>query len=236
MTNKIPINDIYYSIQGEGMLAGTPMVFLRTQGCPVGCSFCDTKETWELDKELEVPVYQDFSGKNARWASADTMRISQAVQDVWEQGTDTEGRNPDMDKWVVLTGGEPAIHDLFDLVFDLHTMGFKVALETSGTFDLGTSVFQFNWICVSPKMMNQSLPVLGSVLRQAHEIKMVVGAMKHVNQFHSLLELNEPLRDGVIISLQPMSLAKVATELCITLCKKYGWNLSIQIHQYLGIE
>lgn len=233
----IPVNDMFYSIQGEGMLAGTPMIFVRLHGCPVKCPFCDTKETWEHGNLFKQTSDENLFGKNPNWMNMETIDIANKAKDLWDKSTDTDERTPKMDRWVVLTGGEPCIHNLFDLVFDLHMMGFKVSLETSGTFSLQNTAGQFNWICVSPKMINPVLhSVLGTVLREADEIKMVVGSLKHVNQLHSLLELHEPLKDGVIISLQPMSQSKVATEICLEMCKKYGWNLSIQIHQYLEIE
>ena len=41
-----PINEIFQTIQGEGVFTGLPAIFVRLQGCPVGCPWCDTRHTW----------------------------------------------------------------------------------------------------------------------------------------------------------------------------------------------
>ena len=46
--DKLPINEIFNSIQGEGGLVGMPMTFVRLQGCDIGCSWCDTKQSWKV--------------------------------------------------------------------------------------------------------------------------------------------------------------------------------------------
>ncbi len=48
------INEMFETIQGEGAYTGIPSVFVRLQGCPVGCPWCDTKHTWEIKSDLSV--------------------------------------------------------------------------------------------------------------------------------------------------------------------------------------
>ena len=43
------VNEIFHSIQGEGVYSGVPCDFIRMQGCDVGCSFCDTKYSWDME-------------------------------------------------------------------------------------------------------------------------------------------------------------------------------------------
>ena len=45
--NELPVMELFYSIQGEGMHAGTPAFFIRLAGCSVGCHWCDVKESWD---------------------------------------------------------------------------------------------------------------------------------------------------------------------------------------------
>ena len=53
-----PINEIFATLQGEATFTGTPSVFIRFQGCEVGCGWCDTKHTWKLDVANQVSFIQ----------------------------------------------------------------------------------------------------------------------------------------------------------------------------------
>ncbi len=86
------------------MMAGTKMYFVRTQGCSVGCHFCDTKYTWTKDQQ-----------------TTDEMDI---VNRAKKSGV----------KWVCITGGEPLEQDLALLTVYLKANGFKIQIETSGMF------------------------------------------------------------------------------------------------------
>lgn len=44
---QYPINEMFQTLQGEGYFTGVPAIFIRLQGCPVGCAWCDTKHTWK---------------------------------------------------------------------------------------------------------------------------------------------------------------------------------------------
>ena len=54
LLNTYKINEVFESLQGEGAHTGVPSIFIRLQGCPVGCPWCDTKHTWEIDLNLKV--------------------------------------------------------------------------------------------------------------------------------------------------------------------------------------
>ncbi|AHF99195.1 radical SAM protein [Halostagnicola larsenii XH-48] len=104
--DSLPINELFYSIQGEGVLAGVPSVFVRTSGCNLRCWFCDSYHTsWE-------PTHA--------WMDLD---------DIVGEVTNFERANH-----VVLTGGEPLLHDeSVQLLERLAELGYHTTVETNGT-------------------------------------------------------------------------------------------------------
>ena len=67
------INEVFETIQGEASFTGTPSIFLRLQGCPVGCSWCDTKQTWDVDNVYKVSLDDTVEKKadSDHWAESD---------------------------------------------------------------------------------------------------------------------------------------------------------------------
>jgi len=101
----LPINELFESLQGEGVLAGVPSIFIRTSGCNLRCWFCDSYHTsWE-------PTHA--------W-----MGLDEIVDRVDSFDADH----------VVLTGGEPLIHDdAISLINRLADRGYHITVETNGT-------------------------------------------------------------------------------------------------------
>lgn len=123
------VNEIFYTLQGEGFWTGRPAVFVRFSGCNLWtgleadrtkaiCTFCDTDFT----------AYTEYTAE----------QLVAAIDDAW-QGW---GGQP----MVVFTGGEPALQLDRDLIQRLG--GWYLAVETNGTKPLQASV---DWVCVSPK-------------------------------------------------------------------------------------
>lgn len=221
--NEYPINDVYYTIQGEGVLTGTPAIFLRLNGCDVGCPFCDTKETWSmnLSDEVESIDLACQSPNSYTWQSAEVIGAHLA-----QMGSQIQ--------WVVITGGEPALYPLKELVDVLHQQGKKVAIETSGTAN-GHVGAGFDWVTVSPKIkMPSNKPILAEALSCADEIKHVVGRERDIEQLDELLAQYPP-KETTTICLQPMSQSPKATELAIETVKARAWRLSVQTHKYIAI-
>lgn len=55
---QYPINEMFQTLQGEGYFTGVPAIFIRLQGCPVGCAWCDTKHTEKLeDREVSFSAF-----------------------------------------------------------------------------------------------------------------------------------------------------------------------------------
>lgn len=218
------LNDIYPTIQGEGCHTGVPMVLVRLHGCPVGCPFCDTKETWGSDEDEQVDHIGEALGANTYYVKADGAEIAAYAR----------AAAPAV-RWVMLTGGEPALQPLDELMLKFHERQFKVALETSGTA-LGHIDSVVDWVCVSPKIdMPGGKPILAEAIKSADEIKMVIGREADLAKLENLLEVFET-KKGVEVCLQPMSAGKRATDLCMRTCLERGWRLSIQTHKLVNIR
>lgn len=252
------VNDIYATIQGEGKMVGTPMILLRLHGCSVGCTFCDTKETWATG-DAALPwrraTLADVRGSNELWVELDEGSLVRAI-------SEERDRSAPGVEWVLLTGGEPAEQPIRPLIRALHGAGFKVALETSGTarghlpdesslrLDLsdGSPVSpsgsmrhdspddSCDFVCCSPKLGNPAgRPILSDVVRGADEIKMVVGKASDVQAFESFIR-EHGLTDMSKLSLQPMSESRKATELCMAAALRLGCRVSIQTHKVIGVR
>ena len=119
------ISEIYRSRQGEGLLTGTPSVFLRTSGCNLRCGFCDTP----------------FASWNPEGEPYSIAEIIEQVQAVSDQA-----------RHVVLTGGEPMLpREINELCQELHALGYHLTIETAGTIFRKLSC---DLMSVSPKLSN----------------------------------------------------------------------------------
>src|SRR5262245_15455258 len=107
--------EIFASIQGEGVTAGVPSVFVRLAECHLRCTFCDTKYTWDWD-------HHDRAAQVAEVEPDDVVRCA-----VERAGTAVKN--------VVLTGGEPLLQqdDLAVVARALRTAGHRIEVETSGS-------------------------------------------------------------------------------------------------------
>ena len=103
----IPILETFLSIQGEGYYAGQSVYFIRTQGCDIGCHWCDEPSSWEMN-------------------SKNQMSIKELMSSIEEVKT----------KNIIFTGGEPLMHNLDSVCQEMHAGGYKLHLETSGAYPL----------------------------------------------------------------------------------------------------
>ncbi len=153
----LPVNEHFHTWQGEGLHTGRAAYFIRLQGCPVKCPWCDSAGTWHPD-----------------WIPGDVQRLS-----VVELADAAEASGADI---VVLTGGEPTIHDLDELTAGLKSRKLPVHLETCGGYPLRG---QFDWVTLSPKWWQ--LP-LDENLRRADELKLIVEDPGSIEKWMSELE------------------------------------------------
>ena len=131
-SGKFLLNEIYYSIQGEGSLAGTPMVFVRFSKCNLRCNIA--KHGFNCDTEFE-------SGNNFE------------IQGILDK---VNSLNPQKG-WILLTGGEPSLQLNQSLIDSFKADGWKLAIETNGTKLLPEGL---DWICVSPKSAEHTIKQL----------------------------------------------------------------------------
>ena len=121
---------MFETIQGEGVFTGVPAVFVRLQVCPVGCSWCDTKQTWYAEEEDQRQIGDILvkTEDSPTWCFASAEDI---VAEYKKQGFNA--------KHIVITGGEPCIYDLRALTAAFEEMGCQCQIETSGTSEVVTS-------------------------------------------------------------------------------------------------
>ena len=225
MTENYKVNELFQTIQGEGVYTGVPAIFVRLQGCDVGCAWCDTKHTWEIDpaKKSDLILLTNKSNESDRWADSSAKEIVDEIKRL--------GYSANL---IVITGGEPCMYDLRELTQVLHEFGFDIQLETSGTYPV--LVDAKTWVTLSPKVnMRGKKVVLKEALQRANEIKHPVGTEKDIEQLDSLLAQLKSVKDKTIC-LQPISQKAKATALCMQTCIERNWRLSVQMHKYLQID
>lgn len=222
---QYPLNEIFQTIQGEGFFTGTPAIFIRLQGCPVKCSWCDTKYTWEKNVTNRVNSWEMLIQKidSNHWTDISADIIIQIIKkQCWTS------------RHVVITGGEPCIYDLNPLTYALEHAKFTCQIETSGTQEIKCT--SQTWVTLSPKINQQGrLKILPQALNRCNEIKHPVGRQRDIDELDFLLKnlIDDKHR---VIALQPISQKALATDLCIKTCILRNWKLSLQTHKYLNIS
>lgn len=198
-TESLPLSECFYSLQGEGCHTGKAAFFIRLGGCDVCCDFCDSKSTWNIKRSLNTPV-------------------KEIIANVLETKADM----------VIVTGGEPTIHNLEYLCRLLKENGIACCLETAGNHPV---TGEWDWICLSPKFNS---PPLVENLQKANELKVVIKYPADLEW----AEENAALTDNCLLFLQPeWSVHDKITPYIIDYIKQNTqWILSLQMHKYLGIE
>lgn len=123
------VNEIFYSLQGEGVRAGTPNFFLRLAKCNLTCKV----ETHGFDCDTEF--------ESGRW-----MTLPEILEELRQLSGSCD--------WVVLTGGEPALQADREMIDAFHAAGYKLAVETNGSMELPEGI---DWITVSPKVAEHAI-------------------------------------------------------------------------------
>ena len=201
-TYTLPVMEHFYTIQGEGFHQGRAAYFIRLGGCDVGCVWCDVKESWDA---------------NAHPA----MTIDEIVHTIIDNTSSKKGL-------VVITGGEPLMHNLTYLTALLQEKGFETNIETSGAHPLSGT---WDWICLSPKKFKAPLP---EVVPFANELKVVVFNQSDFAWAEKYAAMVSP---QCKLYLQPeWDKASSVTPLIIEYIKQHPqWELSLQLHKYINV-
>jgi 7-carboxy-7-deazaguanine synthase len=162
------VNEIFHSIQGEGLLAGMPSVFIRLAGCPVGCEWCDTKYAWDANEGEELPI-PEVINKIDQWPC----------------------------RYVVITGGEPMVNpQLPALVEALKERNKHITIETAGIkFVAGLAC---DLMSISPKTSNSGQkikttpdpfsPVRQLIRNYPYQLKFVVDSPDDLPEIQQAVE------------------------------------------------
>ena len=196
---QLPVMEHFYTLQGEGFHQGRAAYFIRLGGCDVGCVWCDVKESWDASKH---PLFN----------------IGELILSIRQTKA----------KLVVITGGEPLMHNLDVLTDALQAAGFETNIETSGAHPLSG---RWDWICLSPKKFKAPLP---GILPLANELKVIVF---NQSDFHWAEEYEALVAPGCKLYLQPeWDKAAIVTPHIIEYIKQHPqWELSLQIHKYINV-
>lgn len=195
----LPVMEHFYTLQGEGFYQGKAAYFIRLGGCDVGCVWCDVKESWDASNHPLV----------------ETEELLHIVRQ-----TPAE--------IVVITGGEPLMHDLSLLTSRFKKAGIRTHIETSGSSPLSG---QWDWITLSPKKFKAPLP---EMLPHASELKVII-FNKH--DFSWAEQFAAQVSPQCRLYIQPeWSKAAQVTPLIVEYIKAHPqWQLSLQIHKYINV-
>lgn len=215
------ISEIFYSVQGEGSLVGVPSIFVRTSGCNLRCSWCDTPYTsWHPEGEhLNLHTILE---RTAEWPAA---------------------------RHVVLTGGEPMIAPgIVDLSQRFRERGMHITFETAGTVFAPVAC---DLMSISPKLSNSTpegtfrnqherLRLQPDVLRRLtseydYQLKFVIAQETDLAEAQAVIaSVNAPpekvilMPEGTSVNVLNERGAWVAE-----LCKQHGYRFSPRLHVHL---
>ena len=196
---SLPVMEDFYTLQGEGFHQGKAAYFIRLGGCDVGCVWCDVKDSWDAEKHPKLKI--------------ESLKLKVKKTPA---------------KIVVITGGEPLMHDLTGLTKELQAAGLKTHIETSGAHPISGS---WDWICLSPKKFKAPLP---GIVPLANELKIVVFNKSDFDWAEKYAAFVSPTCK---LFLQPeWDKAAEITPLIIDYIKAHPqWELSLQIHKYINV-
>ena len=148
----LPLMEMFKTYEGEGSKIGTPRILVRFGGCPVYCNNCDTPQSFNVRKSMEIISPEDLTTKIVNLAS--------------------DGENFTV-REISLTGGEPMMYPqaIVKLAGLLHILGFKTSLETSGTIIDQNVFFHFDYVSLDIKLPSTGVDFTTEQIESIYEIK-----------------------------------------------------------------
>jgi 7-carboxy-7-deazaguanine synthase len=217
----LKIAEIFYSIQGEGSLVGVPSVFIRTSGCNLRCSWCDTPYTsWNPEGEdLSIDAILERAG---------VYRTA---------------------RHVVLTGGEPMIAPgIVELSDRLRANGMHITFETAGTIFAPVAC---DLMSISPKLSNSTpegvfraqherLRLQPGILKRLishydYQLKFVIARAEDLPEVQSIAAALEAPSHKIVLMPEGIG-AEVLNQRgawIAELCKEHGYRFSPRLHVHL---
>jgi 7-carboxy-7-deazaguanine synthase len=215
------ISEIFYSVQGEGVLAGVPSVFVRTSGCNLRCSWCDTPyASWTPEgEELSIDAIVDrVTGFPAA-------------------------------RHVVITGGEPMIaNGVAELSERFRALGLHITFETAGTV---LAAVACDLMSISPKLENstpdgvfhdrhEQLRIQPEVLQRLtreydYQLKFVVAKESDLAELQAIVKTLDAPAEKVILMPEGITSEALSERgrWIAELCKTHGYRFGPRLHVYL---
>ena len=211
------IAEIFYSVQGEGGLAGVPSVFVRSSGCNLRCVWCDTPYASWQPEGVDHPV-------------------SSVLEDVARLGA----------RHVVVTGGEPMIApDIVALTEGLRRLRLRVTIETAGTVfapvvcdlmsispKLANSTPNDRWAAQHDRLRIQPEVLLELMGRYPYQIKFVIEAPDDMDEVRALIQALDADRSRVILMPEGTDRNRLRERAVwlAEICKREGFRFSPRLH------
>lgn len=196
---RYPVMEHFYTLQGEGKFTGHAAYFIRLGGCDVGCVWCDVKESWPMEAHPTYTMEEMLS-----WVKKYPV------------------------KKVVITGGEPTMHDLAPLTQAFREQGLKMHIETAGVYPL---TGQWDWVTLSPKKFKPPLPENFALV---NELKVVI---YHPSDFDWAKKYQEQMEADCLLYIQTEWEKRLdnTPKILEFIAQHPEWILSQQTHKYINI-
>ncbi len=225
MKKYLLYDSLFLSFQGEGPKSGVLSVFLRTAGCNLSCSFCDT--LYAVDSK--------FSNK---WLKDTPEIVARKIKEISDNASN-----------LIITGGEPLLQKnlIKEIIIKTKDEFKSIEIETNGTLS-GRELFPFGLhFNVSPKLSNSGEPyekrVNINILKEFadYEKSIFKFVVKEREDFDEIEELRKkidiPLRKIYVMPLSDKKdeMDSLSSDI-IKIAMKYGYNFSYRLHIALGIK